>query len=143
MYFIFLITHLICALKISVFATDTVATSNKGLSIDINYRNNPPVSNSSGTFSGDLLTTDLPVPFLFIKPNQLEKVHQIAESALENESIIADTEDVYERIVNELDQRPPEEMIGDIIAKINKLEALKAQLGTEECVSSVIYNHVS
>ncbi|UKK00125.2 hypothetical protein MACK_000195 [Theileria orientalis] len=130
----FPITYLICVSKPFVFATNTVGTNNKGLNIDINYRNNLPVSNSSETFSGDLLTTDLPVPFLFIKPNQLEKVHQIAESALENESIIADTEDVYERIVNELDQRPPEEMIGDIIAKINKLEALKAQLGTEEYV---------
>lgn len=49
---------------------------------------------------------------------------------------MTDTEDVYERIISEIEERSPEEMIMDIIGKINKLEALKAQLGTEEFLTT-------
>ncbi|XP_954542.1 uncharacterized protein TA19245 [Theileria annulata] len=106
--------------------------THNGLNIDINYNNDLNIDNDTNSFKSDILANQLPVPYLYIKPNELENVHQIAESALENESIIAETEDVYEKILSEVEERTPEEMIMDIIGKINKLEALKAQLGTEE-----------
>uniref|UniRef100_A0A3B0N062 Uncharacterized protein n=1 Tax=Theileria annulata TaxID=5874 RepID=A0A3B0N062_THEAN len=121
---------LLCYFLIFVYFSES--HTHNGLNIDINYNNDLNIDNNTNSFKSDILANQLPVPYLYIKPNELENVHQIAESALENESIIAETEDVYEKIISEVEERTPEEMIMDIIGKINKLEALKAQLGTEE-----------
>ncbi|EAN33416.2 hypothetical protein TpMuguga_01g00172 [Theileria parva strain Muguga] len=124
---------LLCYFLLFVYFAES--HTNNGLNIDINYNNDSNIENTTNSIKSDILVNKLPVPYLYIKPNELENVHQIAESALENESIIADTEDVYERIISEIEERSPEEMIMDIIGKINKLEALKAQLGTEERIA--------
>lgn len=40
--------------------------------------------------------------------------------------------DEYYRVMRELEELTPEEMISDLIAATNTLEALKAELGAEE-----------
>eukprot|EP00375_Theileria_parva_P003018 XP_765699.1 hypothetical protein [Theileria parva strain Muguga] len=71
-------------------------------------------------------------------PNQHWRMNpssQVKRPKLINSQRLFHTEDVYERIISEIEERSPEEMIMDIIGKINKLEALKAQLGTEERIA--------
>ncbi|AFZ80442.1 signal peptide-containing protein [Theileria equi strain WA] len=64
-------------------------TSHKGLNIDISYANSGPIGQVKGEYTGALMDVKLPVPFLYIRPSLLENVHQIAEAALENETIKA------------------------------------------------------
>ncbi|KAK2197154.1 hypothetical protein BdWA1_000153 [Babesia duncani] len=106
-----------------------VDTDKQGINIDIAFAKAGKIN---GGIGDNLLSVDLAVPYIHIKPNELENTTQIAEEALENITINAVSNDEYNKAMQTLMELTPEEMITEIIAKINKLEALKTELGAEE-----------
>ncbi|ORM40260.1 uncharacterized protein BXIN_1912 [Babesia sp. Xinjiang] len=110
--------------------------ANKGLNIDVSFGGSLPIGQLAvGSSSGDLLEVSRPVPYIDIRPNELESVNRFAEIALENEAINPVMHDEYYRVLGDLGELSPEEMLSDLIAQTNTLEALKAELGAEERIA--------
>eukprot|EP00371_Babesia_bovis_P000663 XP_001609310.1 hypothetical protein [Babesia bovis T2Bo] len=80
------------------------------------------------SFAVGLLPVSLPVPYVDIRPNELESVNRFAEIAL----VLSVMHDEYYRVLKDLGELTPEELLSDLIAQNNTLEALKAELGAEE-----------
>ncbi|GIX65758.1 autotransporter domain-containing protein [Babesia caballi] len=139
-------THLVAAsLLLGLLCTAEEPT--KGLNIDVNFGHSLPLGQLTvADAAGALLDVSRPVPYIDVRPNELESVNRLAEVALEVEAINpgyfaawplifpAVMHDEYYRVLRELDELSPEEMLSELIAETNALEALKAELGAEESV---------
>ncbi|GFE55389.1 hypothetical protein BaOVIS_027930 [Babesia ovis] len=113
-----------------------MCAAKKGLNIDVSYGGNLLVGQLTGVpSSGALLDVSRPVPYIDIRPNELESVNRFAEIALENEAINPVMHEEYYRVLNDIGELSPEEMLSDLIAQNNTLEALKAELGAEERIA--------
>ncbi|EDO05742.2 uncharacterized protein BBOV_IV001450 [Babesia bovis T2Bo] len=107
----------------------------KGLNIDVTYGGNELIGQLAGAPLSGLLPVSLPVPYVDIRPNELESVNRFAEIALENEAVNPVMHDEYYRVLKDLGELTPEELLSDLIAQNNTLEALKAELGAEERIA--------
>ncbi|CDR97753.1 hypothetical protein, conserved [Babesia bigemina] len=125
---------LCCVLR--CFSCDA-AEPKKGLNIDVSFGGDVPLGQITGDdSSGALLEVTRPVPYIEIRPNELESVNRLAEIALETEAISPVVHKEYYQVLEQLEELSPEEMLSELIAQTNTLEALKAELGAEESVAA-------
>lgn len=117
----------------------------KGLNIDIHFNNTRSIGKTTAaTGPENLLEVTRPVPYIEIKPNDLESVNRIAEMALENETLSTVMHEEYYNVMRNLGELSPEEMLSELIGQTNALEAIKAELGAEERITRLqLYGYQS